>query len=445
MGHDAPRPSGSDAPPERLGEYAVPSHAFADGLYGLAELARERGGLASAIRSDAAVRLLESACRAPGAMGDAHRASVAGLLTVLRYLECVLRPLSLDWYGAERGPDAARGPRPGRGLAGVDLCHATSGGLAALPGVLAKRFFGTPLLVTEHGSRLREHYLTPLAPDPTDPVSPPGHTTHSTPVRALIASFHRQLTAEVYARADLVTAGGAHTRLWQERCGADPARVRTVYPGLDARRFAAGDDDDADTDDGRTLLWVGRVEPTRDLIGLLHAFAEVRRDEPGARLRIVDIGGAAPGAPGALATCPPDTAHLDAAAPPAMTYGRAACDAAAHGPLGPEGLACASAACGPVTCGSPAYGALAVGPPGHAGTTPVAWAAAVARGRLRDVRAGRSGMRGGGRRRRGVGTHGGRVASRLAPRGARRCAPWRRRARPAYHRRAVAWRARGRV
>ncbi|MBC3983359.1 glycosyltransferase [Streptomyces sp. AC536] len=400
VGHDAPRPLGSDAPPERPGGYAVPSRTFADGLYGLAELARERGGLASAIRSDAAARLLEAACRAPGAMGDAHRASVADLLTVLRYLERALRPLSLDWYGAGRGPDPAGGQRPGRGLAGVDLCHATSGGLAALPGLLAKRFFGTPLLVTEHGSRLREHYLTPLVPDPTDPVSPPGHASHSAPVRALIASFHRQLTAEVYARADLVTAGGAHTRRWQERCGADPARVRTVYPGLDARRFAAVGDDGAgdaaggdcaaDADDGRTLLWVGRIEPTRDLIGLLHAFAEVRRAEPGARLRIVDTGPAAPGVPGALATCPPDTAHLDtahldAAAPLALAYGRAACDAAAHGPLGYEGLACGSVPCGPVSCGSPgygvpAYGAVAAAPPGRGGAVPVGCAAVVARG-----------------------------------------------------------------
>ncbi|WP_232544277.1 DUF3492 domain-containing protein [Streptomyces buecherae] len=391
VGHDAPRPTGSDAPPERPAEYAVPSHTFADGLYGLAELAREHGGLASAIRSDAAARLLEAACRAPGAMGDAHRASVADLLTVLRYLERALRPLSLDWYGAERGPDPAGGQRPGRGLAGVDLCHATSGGLAALPGLLAKRFFGTPLLVTEHGSRLREHYLTPLGPDPTDPVSPPGRASHSAPVRALIASFHRQLTAEVYARADLVTAGGAHTRRWQERCGADPARVRTLYPGLDARRFAAagddgaGDDCAADADDGRTLLWVGRIEPTRDLIGLLHAFAEVRREEPGARLRIVDTGPYAPGAPGALATCPPDTAHLDAAAPLALAYGRAACDAAAHGPLGSEGLACGPVTCGPVTCGSPgygvpAYGVVAAAPPGRGDAAPVSCAAVVARG-----------------------------------------------------------------
>ncbi|NEE53024.1 glycosyltransferase, partial [Streptomyces sp. SID8455] len=35
-----------------------------------------------------------------------------------------------------------------------------------------------------------------------------------------------------------------------------------------------------------TLVWVGRIEPAKDLIALLHAFAEVRRAEPDARLRI---------------------------------------------------------------------------------------------------------------------------------------------------------------
>lgn len=59
----------------------------------------------------------------------------------------MLRPLSLDWYDEES-------------LGAVDLCHATSGGAAALPGLLAKRFFGVPLLVTEHGVQLRAHYLS---------------------------------------------------------------------------------------------------------------------------------------------------------------------------------------------------------------------------------------------------------------------------------------------
>lgn len=233
---------------------------FAEGFYGLAELARERGGLHLALRSETTVRILEAASRARGAGRTVQSATVVDHLAFAAELERVLRPLSLDWYEPES-------------LGAVDLCHAASGGAAAIPGLLAKRFFGVPLLVTEHGVPLRTHYLA--APD----------TSFGAPVRALLAHFHTLLAAEVYRQAALVTAGNTHVRRWQQRCGADPARQRTVYPGMAAERFSAvGEQDDAGGPN--TLVRVGRIEPAKDLIALLHAFAEVRRAEPDARLRI---------------------------------------------------------------------------------------------------------------------------------------------------------------
>ncbi|MFD4276569.1 DUF3492 domain-containing protein [Streptomyces cyaneofuscatus] len=233
---------------------------FAEGFYGLAELARERGGLHLALRSETTVRILEAASRARGAGRTVQSATVVDHLAFAAELERVLRPLSLDWYEPES-------------LGAVDLCHAASGGAAAIPGLLAKRFFGVPLLVTEHGVPLRTHYLA--APD----------ASFGAPVRALLAHFHTLLAAEVYRQAALVTAGNTHVRRWQQRCGADPARQRTVYPGMAAERFSAvGEQDDAGGP--HTLVRVGRIEPAKDLIALLHAFAEVRRAEPDARLRI---------------------------------------------------------------------------------------------------------------------------------------------------------------
>ncbi|MGW3110231.1 DUF3492 domain-containing protein [Streptomyces sp. NPDC001091] len=236
---------------------------FGNALYNLAELARETGALTGALRSDHAVSALERACRAPGAPRTAREARVPDLLAVTDQLARALLPLSLDWYGEDA-------------LAAVDLCHATSGGSAALPGLLARHFAGVPLLVTEYGVQLRAHYLA-LGPDSAAPA-----------VRALLAAFHGRLAAEVYRRAEILTPGSTHARRWQERCGADRARIRTVHPGMDADRFAevgeAPDRADADT-----LVWVGRIEPARDLVSLLHAFTEVRKEEPHARLRIVGV------------------------------------------------------------------------------------------------------------------------------------------------------------
>ncbi|MEU1167953.1 DUF3492 domain-containing protein, partial [Streptomyces sp. NPDC005921] len=263
---------GTDGPGGAEGVGAVPCHLadrFGSALYGLAELARDEGGLVGALRSDAAVRTLERACRAPGALGTAREARVPDLLAVAAHLERALRPLSLDWYGDD-------------GLGATDLCHATAGGPAALSGLLAAHFSDVPLLVTEYGVQLRSHYLA-SGPDAATPT-----------VRALLAAFHGRLATEVYGRAAIITPGNAHARRWQERCGADRARIRTVHPGMEASRFTEVGEapDRADPD---TLVWVGRIEPSKDLVSLLHAFAEVRREEPKARLRVV---GAPAGAEG---------------------------------------------------------------------------------------------------------------------------------------------------
>ncbi|WP_329314471.1 GT4 family glycosyltransferase PelF [Streptomyces sp. NBC_01278] len=257
---------------------------FAAGLYGLAELAREQGGLYAALRSETAVRAVESACRAPGALRSVQRAQVADLLDFVDELERLLRPLSLDWY---------------EDLREVDVCHAAAGGVAALPGLLAKRFFGVPLLVTEYGVQLRAHYLEHAADAPAGPAGPGGRGGAPRPaVRALLAAFHMRLATEIYARADLLTPGNAHARRWQERCGAPRDRLRTVYPGMEADRFASVGED-PDRGDPDTLVWVGRIEPAKDLIALLHAFAEVRRAAPQTRLRIF----ATAVVPGYLADC----------------------------------------------------------------------------------------------------------------------------------------------
>ncbi|WP_053136740.1 DUF3492 domain-containing protein [Streptomyces ambofaciens] len=262
-------PSGS---PE--GASALEADRFANALYGLAELARDEGGLPSALRSETAVRALERACRAPGAHRSAREARVPDLLAVAARLERALRPLSLDWYEDD-------------GLGAVDLCHAASGGTAALPGLLARHFSDVPLLVTEYGVRLRTHYLT-------EPDSPPA-------IRSLLAAFHGRLAAETYRRAAVITPGNTHARRWQERCGADRAKLRTVHPGMDAAPFSEVGEEPGGADP-HTLVWVGRVEPAKDLVSLLHAFAEVRRAEPAARLRIVGAP-AGPEGPAYLAHC----------------------------------------------------------------------------------------------------------------------------------------------
>ncbi|CAG6391159.1 DUF3492 domain-containing protein [Streptomyces cocklensis] len=246
---------------------------FATGLYALADLAVETAGaLPAMLRGDDAVAELEAACRAPGVRPVLGDIVVTELLTAADLLERQLRPLSAPWYG----PDE---------LGAADVCHAVSGGPAALPGLLGKRFCGTPLIVTEYTVRAREALLAHRAAG-----LPPA-------VRALLGDHFRLLAGETYRQAALITPGSTHVRRWQERCGAPRERMRTIHPGIDAGRFAragaaaeaAAQADEQAAHADPTVAWVGRADPAKDLIALLHAFHAIRREEPQARLRIFHL------------------------------------------------------------------------------------------------------------------------------------------------------------
>ena len=102
------------------------------------------------LRSEAAVRILESACRAPGALRAAH--GRAGRRPAHRH-----RPAGTR--AAAAVPRLVRRPDGHAGSARSTCATPPPAAPAALPGLLARHFFGTPLLVTEYGVRLREHYL----------------------------------------------------------------------------------------------------------------------------------------------------------------------------------------------------------------------------------------------------------------------------------------------
>ncbi|MFC9844738.1 GT4 family glycosyltransferase PelF [Streptomyces sp. NPDC060223] len=234
------------------GSYIGPStlERFSAGLYALAARARY-GELTAALRTEEALRTLAAVWNRRGIPTRAARPTMHDVLTATDLLEHALRPLAAD--------------PPGHGIT-----HAVSGGLAALPGLLARHLHGTPLLLTEHGVYLRERYLGYVAGG------------YRWPVKALLLGFFRLLAQETYARAALVTPGNHYNRRWEERGGTAPDKIRTVYNGVDPGAFPpAGPEPETPT-----LAWAGRVDPIKDLETLIRAFALVRREIPQARLRL---------------------------------------------------------------------------------------------------------------------------------------------------------------
>lgn len=223
---------------------------FGEALTDLARVARA-GRLSAALRTEGALRSLMWIWTMPHLPTARARPTVHDALTATDLLEHALRPLG------------TRVPQDG-------VAHAVSSGLATLPAVAARALDGVPFLLTEHGIYLRERYL--------------GYRgdTQRWPVKAFMLGFYRELNTHGYRTADLITPCNQYNRRWEERGGADPAKIRTVYNGVDPHAFPhAGPEPDVPT-----LTWCGRIDPIKDLETLLRAYALVRAELPETRLRL---------------------------------------------------------------------------------------------------------------------------------------------------------------
>jgi polysaccharide biosynthesis protein PelF len=223
---------------------------FADVLHELFEFG-QHGNLSAGLASEKAVRLLSEAW-ADRWPDSAHAApNMHDAVTAVQLLDHSLRPLSHPPVQA-------------------DIAHAVTNGLGVLLALAAKWRYGMPIIVTEHGVYLREQYMQHR------------NGPYRWPVKAFHLGFMRRLCALAYSEAATITPGNVYNRRWEERLGADPARIRTVYNGVDPANFPALDGEP----ETPTISWVGRVDPIKDLETLMRAFALVHQEMPEARLRL---------------------------------------------------------------------------------------------------------------------------------------------------------------
>ncbi|MEV0596388.1 GT4 family glycosyltransferase PelF [Nonomuraea cavernae] len=152
----------------------------------------------------------------------------------------------------------------------TDLTHVAMNGLSMLVAMVAKWQYGTPIVLSEHGVYLRERYLQYV----NEPVS------HA--VRVLLLSFFRRLAGAAYVAADRIAPHSSYNKRWQVHNGADPDRIRIMYNGVDPYDFPLAETEP----ETPTLVFMGRVDPLKDLHTLIRAFAIVRDKIPDARLSI---------------------------------------------------------------------------------------------------------------------------------------------------------------
>ncbi|MGZ4700079.1 MAG: GT4 family glycosyltransferase PelF [Ilumatobacteraceae bacterium] len=243
--------------------------SFLPSLQALAAHARD-GSLPAALNTNAAIELTLRSMRATSISrrveADPPPPTIADAATALTYFEHFLRPLAVD---------------PAR----VDLCHSSSNGLGALLAMSAKWTHGTPFLLTEHGVYLRERYIEYA----------PGKVSHAQ--RAFLLGFYKHLSLAAYEMADAIAPGSDYNRRWQQAIGADVDKIEPIHNGIDVDEFKST----AAKTEHPTLVWVGRIDPLKDVKTLLKAFVRVRKSIPNARLRI--YGGTPPGNEGYQREC----------------------------------------------------------------------------------------------------------------------------------------------
>jgi glycosyltransferase involved in cell wall biosynthesis len=149
-----------------------------------------------------------------------------------------------------------------------DVAHSSAAALCALPAIVAKYRYGTPLVLTEHGIYLRERLLAMSA-------EPFG-------TKLLFANFYRAVVELAYREADLITPVCGYNARWEEALGVDPARIRVIHNGVDPARVDVWPEPDG----APTIGYVGRIDPLKDVLTLIRAFARVRVVITDARLRL---------------------------------------------------------------------------------------------------------------------------------------------------------------
>jgi len=146
------------------------------------------------------------------------------------------------------------------------VVHATAAGWSAIPAIVHKELFGTPLLVTEHGIFVREAYLAALR-----------DSASSAARRHMNTRLALGLTRAAYAAADVIAPVTEANAAWERGLGVDPGRIRVIANGIPPQR------DPGPAPNVNKVVAIGRIDPLKDVQTMLLVATEVCRRLPGAQ------------------------------------------------------------------------------------------------------------------------------------------------------------------
>jgi glycosyltransferase involved in cell wall biosynthesis len=144
----------------------------------------------------------------------------------------------------------------------VDLVHSSLAWLPSLVGVAEKIENNCPFVITEHGVAFRELILYYNA------------FLYNEASKIFWTVFTYNVVRAIYKMADLVIPVCKANETWEGRLGANPARTRVIYNGVDTDKFRPLKVQRQDL--RPTVVTVSRISIFKDVIGLIQAIDLLR-------------------------------------------------------------------------------------------------------------------------------------------------------------------------
>lgn len=148
----------------------------------------------------------------------------------------------------------------------VDLVHCSLAWFPSFAAICAKREYGCPVVVTEHGVAYREQLLN-----------------FNLQLREEVdLKFWKRLAHNiimtVYHEANAIVPVCASNAVWEIMMGVDQSKIRVIYNGIDTNRFRPLEVERVS--DRPTVVSIARIDVWKDIPGLIHAINIVREDIP---------------------------------------------------------------------------------------------------------------------------------------------------------------------
>jgi glycosyltransferase involved in cell wall biosynthesis len=148
----------------------------------------------------------------------------------------------------------------------VDIIHCSLAWLPSLVAVFAREESKCPVIITEHGVAFRElllYYNGYLFDEPS---------------KIFWKVFSHNIVRTIYSIADLITPVCHANKIWEQRLGADPSKIKVIYNGVNTTKFKPIE---VKRDDTRpTVVSVARIDVFKDIVCLIQAIKYVKEQIP---------------------------------------------------------------------------------------------------------------------------------------------------------------------